>query len=765
MVFVFEDVHWADQSSLELIEHIASLVRDVRIGLLLVERCEEAVSTLKLKQRLHADFQDMVETLRLSPLPYDSSRRLCEALLKVEEFELAPVVDMVVAKAEGNPFFLEELLKALIDMKMLVPDARNGGWKVQGERLQIPDSLSAVVLSRLDRLEDGMRDIVKYASVVGRSFLYNILLEMIEDRDSLETNILKLLQIEIIREKMNKCDREYIFKHALFQKIAYDSILKQERKVLHRHVAQIMELLFENRLEEFYGLLAYHYTQAEEWKKAHSYLLQAGEKAGRMGADAEALELYHQTLTTYHKAFGEQIDPFDAAVMQRKMGEALFRKGQHHLAEECLLRALEYYDKKHPAGKARIRWCIFRNILRQIMNRVFTAHSKAGGADDASRNTHEIFCIRHTLGFIYFFTNRELFLLNILRGLNDSEGDGNRNETLYYLLGFGIVLTVNGLFALADVYFGIASRIVSLTNHEHWLYYHLAAYHEDCKCRWDKAREFYDKAIFICKRTGEIKHWASAVCLRVELSMRCGEDARPSFELSKQVYEMGQESGDKQLLAWGLASIGLVLRCQGRYDDAVKYLEEASLLLAAIPDYYILLCCYGHLMDCRIHQGDLPRAFQLAERSEALIGAHGLVGPFVARLMVKKGFAFVRGFESDKTSFNRSRAYKACFQAIRAARKFRAFLPEAYFHLGRLQYADGRPKHGKTLAKGIDLARSQGNDAALRQAASAGALDLATGSAFIREASATGLLDAPGHGSAFDFDLPEIHGLQRGRRQ
>lgn len=764
IVLVFEDVHWADLSSLDLIEHVASLVREVPMGLLLVERSEEAANTLMLKQRLHAAFQGLVGNLNLPPLPCDASRRLCEMLLKVEEFELAPAVDMVIAKAEGNPFFLEEMIKALIDMKILVPDVQAGGWKVQGERLQIPDSLSAVVLSRLDRLEDGVRDIVKYASVVGRSFLYNILLEMTKDRDSLETIILNLLHIEIIREKMNKHDREYIFKHALFQKVAYDSILRQERKALHRHVAQIIELLFGNRLEEFFGLLAYHYTQAEEWKNAHEYLQQAGEKAGRIGADAEALELYHQTLTTYHKAFGGQIDPFDAAVMQRKMGEAFFRKGQHHLAEECLLRALEYYGKKHPSGKTRIRFCILRNIITQLRLRVFTNHGLDRFEDDFSRNAHEVFRIRQTLGFIYFFTNRELYLLNTLNGLNDSEKAGCKTENLYCLLGFGIVLTVNGLFSIADFYFQRASKFFSLTCHEHGLYYHLTAYHEDCKCSWDKAREFYDKAISMYKKAGEIKLWASAACLRVELSMRCGEDAELPLELAKQIYEMGHDSGDKQLLAWGRASIGLVLRCQGKYDEAINTLEEASRLLAAIPDYYILLCCYGHLMECRIQQEDLAQAFKLVERGEALISAHGLVGPFVARLMVKKGHASVRCFESDRTPVNRSRAYEACVKAIRAAKKFRAFLPESYMYLGRFQHADGRARYGKTLAKGLDLARSQGNGAALRQAARTGALDLAMRSGSMVKIAGGGTLDATNAGVALEVDLPANQSLQGGPR-
>lgn len=716
IVLVFEDIHWADQSTLDLIEHIASVTKKSKIGLILIERSEETTNILSLKQNLRKNFKEIYQELKLPPLPYDVSRRLCEMLLNVEEFKLAPFVDMVIGKSEGNPFFLEEMLNALIDMKKLVFDARSGDWKVQGDRLQIPDSLSAVVLSRLDRLEDGVRDVVKYASVVGRSFLYKIVLEMIKDKDSLEKNLAILLQIEIIREKMNNYDREYIFKHALFQKITYESILKQERKILHKYVAEIIEMFFHNRLDEFFGLLAYHYTKAEDWKKAHEFLLKAGEKASRIGADAEALDLYHQTLTTYFKAFGEQNDHFDSAVMHRKMGEALFRKGQHHLAEEYLLKSLEFYGKKHPVGKYNIRIYILKNIFIQIVNRIIGIKKQFHVKENQDIKSQEIFYIRKALGFIYFFTNRELYLLNTISALNESEKRQYNFEALYYILGFGLVLTVNGFFSFAEIYFKIASKIIPQLKSDQGIYYHLNGYHEDCICNWEKAREYYDKAIHIYKNSGEIKLWASAACLRVELTLHTGESKDYAFEIAHQVCKMGSETGDKQILAWGLGSLGLALLYMKKLDDSVTHIQEACLLLAAIPDYYILLCNYCHLIECKIEQGELEKAIHLIENSEDLIKTHGLIGPFVAMLMLKRENAYVKRFEQEINSSNRSLAYASCVKALRMAKKFRAFLPEAYLHLGRLQYMDGNKNHRKTLSKGISIAHLQGNKIALQHA-------------------------------------------------
>lgn len=713
VVLVFEDIHWADQSTLEIIEHLASLLRESGIGIVLMERSEEMNKTLQIKNRLNERFKDISHTIKLTPLPHDVSRRLCETILGVEGFKLSPLIDMVVKRSEGNPFFLEELLKALIDMKFLFFDSQAREWKLQGDTVQIPESLNAVVLSRLDRMEDGVREITKYASVVGRSFLYKILHEMINDKEPLEQKLDILLQMEIIREKLNRLDREYIFKHALFQKITYESILKQERKFLHKHIGHIIEILFQDRLDEFYGLLAYHYTQAEEWKKAHAFLQKAGEKAGRMASDSEALELYHQTLTAYNRAFGQQIDPFDAAVMNRKMGEALFRKGQHHLAQDYLIRALEYYGWKPPLGKAGVIFLTAKNILIQFGIRISFWREKSVQEKHPSSAMEELILIRKTLGFIYFFSNRELFFLNTLCGMNELERGRHRSGMLTSFLGFGLVLNGMGMFNLAEVYYRLARQVLSEKPYDQGYFFHLTGYHEDCKCNWTKARELFEKAIHCYKETGEVKMWASAVCLNIDISIRIGLDLNQAMERATQVHEMGVETGDSQLLAWGLINTGIIMLHTGKAKEAAAQLEKSSLILASIPDYYILLFSYSQLIDCYLELDDLEQAKQVMEKGQSIIDTHGLVGPFVAKFQLKKTGVLVKKYERDKKKANRSRAYQACKKAVGKSRVFKTYLPEAYIHLSHLQFLDNKRKHETTLAKGIALAKSQGNRLAL----------------------------------------------------
>lgn len=714
LVLVFEDIHWTDQSTLELIIHILSLLKESKIAVILVERSEESANTLRLKQSIQNNYQDIFHEIKLSLLSRVVSRQLCEKMLKVEEIKMPTVIEKIVSRAGGNPFFLEEMIKALIDMDLISFDSKTNTWKVK-EEVQIPETLSAVVLSRLDRMDEGVREIVKHASVVGRSFFYKILQEMINNRDSLDEKLNLLLQMEIFKEKLNKFDREYIFKHALFQKITYESILKQDRKLLHKHAGQIIETLFHDRLDDFFGSLAYHYTQAEEWEKALMFLKKAGEKAGEMGADSEALELYHQTLTAYQRAFGKQIDPFDAAVMQRKMGEALFRKGQHHLAEEYLISALEYYGGTFP--RTRVQQLVFfiKNSLRQILNRTVT-FGKGSLIPEEQPHKHyeELYHIRKHLGFIYYFSSRKLYVMNILSGLNEMEKGKHGPGMLCSFLAMGLVLDLLGMFSISGRYFHLAGKTMPQTPYDQGYYFHLTGYHEDCRCNWLKAQEFYERSIQLYKEAGEVKMLGTAICSTVELFVRKDGNYSMALDRAVQVRDLGLETGDKQLLAWGLNNIGLVKMLSKQLDEAVIQLFEARSLLASIPDYYILLCCYCHLIDCLILEGDLEKGIDIVRQGDDIIKAHGLIGPFEARFQTKKAEMLIRLYEKNMNRANRSLAYAACRKAFGRSRVFKAFLPETYIHLSRLQSLDSRKKHARTLSKGIALARSQGNKLALK---------------------------------------------------
>ena len=141
---------------------------------------------------------------------------------------------------------------------------------------------------------------------------------------------------------------EYLFKHALAQEVAYESILPLKRKELHLEVAQSIEKVFEERLHEFYGMLAYHYCRAESLEKAEECLIKAGEEALRSAASDEALHYYEEALQLYLKKSGQDADPEKVAMLEKNIALALYNRGQHPEAIKYFDKALDYYWRKLP---------------------------------------------------------------------------------------------------------------------------------------------------------------------------------------------------------------------------------------------------------------------------------------------------------------------------------------------------------------------------------------------------------------------------------
>ena len=217
--------------------------------------------------------------------------------------------DTILAKAEGNPFFVEEVIRSLVDLGGLVQEPGTGRYRVteKATQLSIPDTLHGVIMARIDRLDEDLKQVLRLASVIGRTFFYRVLAGIAEADRELDQDLAALEARELVSEKARDPELEYIFKHALVQEATYESILLQRRKEIHRKVAATIEALFPERLEEFYSLLAYHYSKAEDWEKAQDYLFKAGDQAGSIAADAEALAHYEAGCRSLRPSLRRQV--------------------------------------------------------------------------------------------------------------------------------------------------------------------------------------------------------------------------------------------------------------------------------------------------------------------------------------------------------------------------------------------------------------------------------------------------------------------------
>ena len=277
--------------------------------------------------------------IALTALSAEDSLHMAEAVLSTESLP-HDLTALIATKAEGNPFFVEEVVKSLQEIGAI---RRSGDRYILAKRLDeifIPDSIQDVIMARIDRLEEAPKKTLQLASVIGREFTSRLLHRIADIRERTEDFLRELKALELIYEKSLFPELAYMFKHALTHDVAYSSLLVQRRKELHRVIALAIEELYADRLAEHYEVLAYHFSKAEDWAQALDYLLKAGDKAARSFANREAIALYDQALEVADQ-LGDAVDIITLMAIREAKSNAYFvlsdfqssrTEGEHLLA-------------------------------------------------------------------------------------------------------------------------------------------------------------------------------------------------------------------------------------------------------------------------------------------------------------------------------------------------------------------------------------------------------------------------------------------------
>jgi ABC-type oligopeptide transport system substrate-binding subunit/class 3 adenylate cyclase len=302
LVVVCEDLHWADPTSLELLERALTLTDHASLLLICLFRPDPAHGSWLLRETVRRSYGHRHTDLELRPLSAADSQALVGNLLQAADLT-AELRQRIIGAAEGNPLFVEEVIRGLMDADAIVRDEATGRVVVTRRvaDMVIPDTLQGVLVARLDRLTEDTKRVLQMAAVIGRIFLYRVLTAIAQEERQLDQHLLTLQRQELIRERARIPELEYIFKHELTRDAAYNGLLKKERRAFHRQVAEALERLFVERIEEQLGLLAYHWESADDAAKATAYLLRAGDQARLAYAHQEAIDYYQRALRFLEK--------------------------------------------------------------------------------------------------------------------------------------------------------------------------------------------------------------------------------------------------------------------------------------------------------------------------------------------------------------------------------------------------------------------------------------------------------------------------------
>jgi ABC-type oligopeptide transport system substrate-binding subunit/class 3 adenylate cyclase len=339
LVLALEDLHWADATSIQLLEQLLSLAEDAPVMLVLSLRPERDHPAWGVREHAGREFPHLLREIDLGPLG-DADGELLAALVAPASLP-AELERRVLEAADGNPFFLEELVRSLADVGALVRE--EDGWRFDhAVAVEVPPTVEKVILARLDRLSAPARDLVTAASALGRSFALPLLEGVVGEppADSLH----ELQRLGLLRQSRRWPQPEFRFRHALIQETAYRTLLGEQRTSLHRRAAEWLEERYADRDAEVLGLLAYHWLRAEDEAKAAGYLLRAGDKARLEYALDEAIEHYRDLLPLLERRGERQ----EIALVLFKLALALHASLRFAEANETYQRAFDHWTPPAP---------------------------------------------------------------------------------------------------------------------------------------------------------------------------------------------------------------------------------------------------------------------------------------------------------------------------------------------------------------------------------------------------------------------------------
>jgi tetratricopeptide (TPR) repeat protein len=264
VVIVIEDIHWIDRTSEEFLALIVERVVAARMLIIVTFR-----------PGYHPPWRDRsyVTQLTLTALTAADSEAVIGAIAR--ETRIPPQVSAeILAKAEGNPFFLEELTRAVLE---------------HGPGDRVPDTVHGVIMARIDRLPDTAKQLLQTAAVLGREVPLRVLTRVWRGTQRIAPALEELCRLEFLFEKSGGDEQVFVFRHALTQDVAYDSLLARQRRDLHLEAARALEELYGSRIDEMTATLAYHYARTDLTDEAVTWLMRAADRAARVYANAEAI--------------------------------------------------------------------------------------------------------------------------------------------------------------------------------------------------------------------------------------------------------------------------------------------------------------------------------------------------------------------------------------------------------------------------------------------------------------------------------------------
>jgi class 3 adenylate cyclase/tetratricopeptide (TPR) repeat protein len=699
-VLVIEDAHWLDSASWILLSLLSSAVPSL-MTVISMRPAHEPVQPELARLLAHPN----VQRLALDAMPAAEIQTLICHRLGVATLP-SEMSRFIHERAEGNPFFSEELAYAMRDTGLitivngecrLAPDAGDLRY------LDFPDTIDGVILSRIGTLPAQEQLLLKVASVVGRIFALRTLREIhpVEtDRMQLPDYLSHLHSLDITPLETPEPDLAYIFRHIITQEVAYNLLLFQQRRDLHRLVAEWYERSYGEDLSPFYPLLGYHWRVAEDAGKQIKYLELAGEQAVRNGAYREAIGFFQELIALNETAKLVQ-DPVRVAHWERQLGEAFFSTGEFGQSMHYHQVSVKRLGRPFAPSGSGLMLQLLGEAFRQVLHRLFPAHFVGTVTDPhlVERYLEGARAYERISHIVYFENNTFGTVAAGIASLNLSERAPASPELVRAYGTTEVTTGLMGLHKAALSYEGLARR-TSETVHgrpgslaaEGWRLMMAGTYHSGAGSL-QTAIEAMNAALKIWEQLGEKQRWKETLSLVSTMNVYHG-DLKTAYRQAGQLHETAIQERNEQFRFWALIEKAMVLELEGRLEEARAALEDAlsnGLRVAPVDQIWH----GGVLASVLLHLNQFEQAVMEAEKVATVIAASQPTAFYVLNSYSAVTEVFLAGMEQDAA--RRDDYRKRALTSLNKLKAFTLPFPVAVprLHLLRARY---HAQTGKTAA-------------------------------------------------------------------
>ena len=507
----------------------------------------------------------------------------------------------------------------------------------------------------------------------------------------------RLVKAEGIRHLNGRQLSIYRFRHILFQKYLYTSLDAVERARLHDAVGAALETFYAAQTDQIVVELAHHFAAAGAADQAATFLKRAGDRAAALAAYQEAADSYLAARDAYAVAYGEHWDPLEQVVLERKIGEALFRRGNYPQATEHLQRALGLLGASVPDSRGRVQRALLAQMLRQVAHRLlprYFRHAPAGAVPGAVELKLELW---YSLSLIDFLSSRqERHLLLVFKILNEAENQGSVPWIARSCAGLTFPLDAMALGRLAQAY---SVRAVDLAEQVQdrevlELAHQAAAHHAMWIGQWDAALQHGEASLAALGADSASFQRAIAAWV-VASALICQGKAHQALAVGEDLVRTGDQRADLEMGLMGAGRVGLALSRLGRLGEARPALERAVELADTIPDDLNRVQARGDLGQCLLRLGQREAALEVLEEACRLARKHQVLPHNSAPAWAGLVEAYLQSAEqtpgADRTPWL-EKALRASDASLKNARHSHPAGPEAMRVRGTYEWLRGNAK-------------------------------------------------------------------------